>query len=223
MRLPTMGQSFFKTQDICIARNMMLMGKYSDEGGPKRSSEFQHSTTFAIKALWGGKEIPTWIRVWFCYQGDQDTRGNRWCRVNKSELGIILSDFNRQAISRYLDQNRSWVYSLISYSTYAYVWKNHPLANHPKSVSFGDLADYPNMTFDQEIIRLFILRRSFSADINHHHMIKVNDRATMLNLMQGLFSFGVLGHHLWGAWRLATWCQLKMNAWILKELCKSGI
>ena len=65
----------------------------------------------------------------------------------KSELGIIyLSDFNRQAISKVLRQNDLEFVPLIDCNAYAYVWKNHPLANR-ESVSFDDLADYPNMTF----------------------------------------------------------------------------
>ena len=47
-----MGQSFFKTQDICIGQYESLMGKYSDEGGLK--TKFGVSTqhySFAIKAF----------------------------------------------------------------------------------------------------------------------------------------------------------------------------
>ena len=109
----------------------------------------------------------------------------------KSELGIIyLSDFNRQAISKVLRQNGLEFVPLIDCNAYAYVWKNHPLANR-KSVSFDDLADYPNMTFDQGDNSTLYFAEELFADINHHHMIKVNDRATMLNLMQGLFGYTV--------------------------------
>ena len=98
------------------------------------------------------------------------------------------------------------------------------LANR-ESVSFDDLADYPNMTFDQGDNSTLYFAEELFADINHHHMIKVNDRATMLNLMQGLFGYtvcsGIICEELNGD--AAAWCQLKMNAWILKELCKSGI
>ena len=89
-----------------------------------------------------------------------------------------------------LRQNGLEFVRLIDCNAYAYVWKNHPLANR-KSVSFDDLADYPNMTFDQGDNSTLYFAEELFADINHHHMIKVNDRATMLNLMQGLFGYTV--------------------------------
>ncbi len=169
-----------------------LMGKYSDEGGLKQ--KFGVSTqhySFAIKAF------VEMVKKFDMREYDFAIRETKTQEVIddvvslKSELGLIyLSDFNRQAITKMLRQNGLEFVPLIECNAYAYVWKNHPLANR-KSVSFDDLADFPNMTFDQGDNSTLYFAEELFADINHNHMIKVNDRATMLNLMQGLFGYTV--------------------------------
>ena len=169
-----------------------LMGKYSDEGGLKQ--KFGVSTqhySFAIKAF------VEMVKKFDMSEYDFAIRETKTQEVIddvvslKSELGLIyLSDFNRQAITKMLRQNGLEFVPLIECNAYAYVWKNHPLANR-KSVSFDDLADFPNMTFDQGDNSTLYFAEELFADINHNHMIKVNDRATMLNLMQGLFGYTV--------------------------------
>ena len=186
------GAEFLQNARHLYSQYESLMGKYSDEGGLKQ--KFGVSTqhySFAIKAF------VDMVKKFDMNEYDFAIRETKTQEVIddvvslKSELGIIyLSDFNRQAISKVLRQNGLEFVPLIDCNAYAYVWKNHPLANR-KSVSFDDLADYPNMTFDQGDNSTLYFAEELFADINHYHMIKVNDRATMLNLMQGLFGYTV--------------------------------
>ena len=186
------GAEFLQNARHLYSQYESLMGKHSDEGRLK--TKFGVSTqhySFAIKAF------VDMVKKFDMNEYDFAIRETKTQEVIddvvslKSELGIIyLSDFNRQAISKVLRQNGLEFVPLIDCNAYAYVWKNHPLANR-KSVSFDDLADYPNMTFDQGDNSTLYFAEELFADINHYHMIKVNDRATMLNLMQGLFGYTV--------------------------------
>ena len=186
------GAEFLQYARQLYGQYESLMGKYSDEGGLK--TKFGVSTqhySFAIKAF------VEMVKKFDMSEYDFAIRETKTQEVIddvaslKSELGIIyLSDFNRQAITKVLRQNGLEFVPLIDCNAYAYVWKNHPLANR-SNVSFDDLADYPNMTFDQGDSSTLYFEEELFADINHHHMIKVNDRATMLNLMQGLFGYTV--------------------------------
>ncbi len=117
------------------------MGKYSDEADLKQFGVSTQHYSFAIKAF------VEMVKKFDMNEYDFAIRETKTQEVIddvvslKSELGIIYLSFNRQAISKVLDRMGEFV-SLIDCNAYAYVWKNHPLANR-KSVSFDDLADYP--------------------------------------------------------------------------------
>lgn len=109
----------------------------------------------------------------------------------RSELGIIyLSDFNKKAILKVLKQNNLEFIPLVDCNAYAYIWKNHPLVKK-EQVSFEDLSAYPNLTFEQSDSSTLYFAEEIFSDIEYRHVIKVNDRATMLNLMQGLLGYTV--------------------------------
>ena len=64
----------------------------------------------------------------------------------KSEIGILyLSDFNRQFITKMLQTNQLEFVHLIDCDVYAYLWKEHPLADR-ESVSIEELQHYPCLT-----------------------------------------------------------------------------
>ena len=64
----------------------------------------------------------------------------------------------------------------------------HPLADRD-SVNFQDLSDYPNLTFEQgDDSTLYYAEEIFSEN-NYSRCIRVNDRATMLNLMKGVHGY----------------------------------
>ncbi len=71
-------------------------------------------------------------RVRFRYRETKTQEGNRRCRVTLKKRAwyiIYLSDFNRQTISKGMEQNGLEFVPLIDCNAYAYVWKNHPAAN----------------------------------------------------------------------------------------------
>ena len=66
-----------------------------------------------------------------------------------------------------------------------YLYKEHPLAKK-KSITYNDLQDYPCMSFEQGSEEVSYLAEEILTENQYTRTIKVNDRATMLNLMVGL-------------------------------------
>jgi DNA-binding transcriptional LysR family regulator len=104
----------------------------------------------------------------------------------RSEVGILyLSDFNRTFLNRQLDKNNLEFHKLVDCRIYAYLWKGHPLA--AKDVlDYADLDPYPCLSFEQGESGSFYFAEEIAPQETYPQSIKVNDRATMLNLMKGL-------------------------------------
>lgn len=107
----------------------------------------------------------------------------------KSEVGILfLSDFNRPFLSKLFRANGLVFHKLIECKTYVYLWREHPLAKK-KSIRFSDLANYPNLSFEQSDNSSFYFAEEIFSQNEYPRSIKVSDRATVLNLMVGLDGF----------------------------------
>ena len=104
----------------------------------------------------------------------------------RSEIGILyLSDFNRKIITKLLRTNNLEFHKLIDCKPYVYLWKGHPLSSQ-KSIRFGQLTDYPCLSFEQGDNGSFYFSEEIFSTNAYPRTIKANDRATMLNLMVGL-------------------------------------
>lgn len=104
----------------------------------------------------------------------------------KSEIGVLyLCDFNRNAIRKLFHSSGLEFHHLLDCQAYVYLWKGHPLAGEP-SISFGQLEGYPCLAFEQGDNSSFYFAEEILSTNEYSRMIKVNDRATMLNLMVGL-------------------------------------
>ncbi|MBQ9696476.1 MAG: LysR family transcriptional regulator [Oscillospiraceae bacterium] len=121
----------------------------------------------------------------------------------RSEIGILyLSDFNRQTLLRLLDAQHLEFHSLISCPVYAYMWKQHPLADKD-AVTLDELAAYPCLTFEQGDKSSFYFAEEIFNTTDFARVIKACDRSTMLNLMKGLegytFCSGIICNALNGS------------------------
>jgi DNA-binding transcriptional LysR family regulator len=76
-------------------------------------------------------------------------------------------------------------HKLIDCRIYAYLWKEHPLASK-KVLAYQDLDPYPCLSFEQGESGSFYFAEEIASQETYPRAIKVNDRATMLNLMKGL-------------------------------------
>ncbi|MCI5577281.1 MAG: LysR family transcriptional regulator [Succinivibrio sp.] len=109
--------------------------------------------------------------------------------TQKSEIGILyLSNFNKNMILKLLNSADLEFHHLINCQIYVYIYKDHPLAKK-EIITFDDLKDYPNLSFEQGDNSSFYFSEEIYANKEYQRMVKVNDRATMLNMMRGLYGF----------------------------------
>lgn len=109
----------------------------------------------------------------------------------KSELGLLyLSDFNRKILQKMLRSGGLEFHPLTTCKAYVYLWKEHPLAG-AKSLSLGELEEYPFISFEQGGNGSFYFAEDILSMNEYPRMIKVCDRATVLNLMVGLGGYTI--------------------------------
>ena len=107
----------------------------------------------------------------------------------RSEIGILyLSDFNRNVITKILRANDIEFHELMDCKSYVFLWKNHPLADRAE-IHGEELSDYPFLSFEQGGNDSFYFSEELSSMNDYSQTVKVNDRATMVNLMVGLYGY----------------------------------
>lgn len=106
--------------------------------------------------------------------------------TDKSQIGILyLNEFNEKVMTKLFRDAGLEFTELFSCGAYAYVWKNHPLADREK-ISIQDLQEYPCLAFEQGNSNSFYFAEEIFSTYDYKRVIKACDRATMLNLMVGL-------------------------------------
>ena len=167
-----------------------VMQKYSDDEGLKQKFgiSMQHYS-FAVKAFVNLVNKYDLAEYDFAIRETKTKEVISDVASLKSEIGIIYqSDFNRNAITKILRQNSLQFHELVDCDAFVYLWSGHPLADRD-SVNFQDLSGYPNLTFEQgDDSTLYYAEEIFSEN-NYSRCIRVNDRATMLNLMKGVHGY----------------------------------
>lgn len=130
----------------------------------------------------------------------------------KSEIGILyLNDFNRKVLTKIFNENNLEFHPLLNCGIYAYMWKNHPLAQK-KMVTLEELNAYPCLAFDQGNNNSFYFAEEVLSTYQYKQLIRGNDRATLLNLMVGLNGYtlcsGILCEDLNGS----EYCAVKLDS-----------
>ena len=109
--------------------------------------------------------------------------------TQKSEIGILyLSEFNRKIVSKLLYNNNLEFHKLLECDSCVYLWREHPLANR-KSITFSDLEKYICISYEQGDNSSFYFSEEILSTNEYQRIIKVCDRATVLNLMVGLDAY----------------------------------
>ena len=104
----------------------------------------------------------------------------------KSELGVLyLNDFNRSVITKLLLDCDIEFVPLVNCPISVYLWREHPLADR-REITIEQLAPYPCISFDQGTGNSFYFAEEVLSTYNYQQVIKVSDRATILNMMVGL-------------------------------------
>ena len=71
-----------------------------------------------------------------------------------------------------------------------FISKDSPLAQK-KSVTLGDLEDYPCLSFEQGEYNSFYFSEEILSTVYHKKTLRVSDRATLFNLLIGLNGYTI--------------------------------
>lgn len=103
-----------------------------------------------------------------------------------SEIGVLyLSNHNRRYLEKQFENWNLEFHKLSDCDAFVYLYRYHPLANK-KSITYEELQAFPNMSFEQGQDASLYTAEEILVENEFSQKIKVNDRATMLNLMRGL-------------------------------------
>ncbi|MGN0343172.1 MAG: LysR family transcriptional regulator [Roseburia sp.] len=109
----------------------------------------------------------------------------------KSEIGVIAySKSNENIMKKLFREYQLDFCPLMVRETFAYVWKEHPLA-HKKEISLEDLREYPCVSFDQSSDNEFYLSEEALGNYDFDKLIKSNDRATSAEIMAELNGYSI--------------------------------
>lgn len=104
----------------------------------------------------------------------------------KSEIGILyMSEQNRRVISKLLREQELEFHSLIKCPACVYLAKSHPLAGETE-LSLSQLEPYPCLSFEQGSDAEIYFAEELLTEHVFQKTIKASDRATMMNLLEGL-------------------------------------
>ncbi|WP_211749399.1 LysR family transcriptional regulator [Paenibacillus sp. Marseille-Q4541] len=120
----------------------------------------------------------------------------------RSEIGILyLNEFNSKVMSKLLIAANLQFHSLFTAKPHIFISAQNPLARQ-SIVSIEDLEEYPYLSFEQGEYNSFHFSEEILSTLSHKKSIRVNDRATLFNLLIGLngytISTGVLSADLNG-------------------------
>ena len=207
------GEIFLGYARQVLEQAALIEEKYKHKSGGKQ--EFCISTqhySFAVNAFvdlikeYGSENYDFSLRETQTYEIIDDV-----ARM-KSEIGILyLNDFNRNVLSKLFSEKNLEFHALLNCGIYAYMWKEHPLANE-NLVSLEQLNDYPCLAFDQGSNNSFYFAEEVLSTYEYKQLIRANDRATLLNLMVGLKGYtlcsGILCEDLNGS----SYCAVKLDS-----------
>ena len=181
------GEKFLASVRSLYQQYEEIRNRYSDSGTFRRkfSVSMQHYS-FAVKAFietakhYDTDEFDLIIRETRTMNVIQDVGSL------KSEIGILyMSEQNRRIISKLLREQELEFHTLIQCPACVYLAKTHPLADQ-KELSLSQLEPYPCLSFEQGSDADVYLAEELLSEHVFQKTIKASDRATMMNLLEGL-------------------------------------
>ncbi len=202
------GQEFLGYARQVVEQYELLEDKYIEKKAKKKFSVSTQHYTFAVKAFVemvkkvGMEEYEFAIHETKTYEVITSVKNYQ------SELGILyLNDLNEKVITKILRENGLEFTELFQCGTYVYIYNEHPLAKKTE-ISMQELEEYPCIAFTQGDNNSFSLAEEMKSTYEYKRIIKVDDRATVLNLMIGLNGYtlcsGIICNELNGSKHVAV-------------------
>lgn len=180
------GKEFLRYAKQITEQYKLLEDRYINKTKKKSFSVSMQHYSFAVKAFveiinkTGMEEYEFSIYETKTYEVIENIKNF------KSEVGILyLNDFNSRIIKKILKENNLEFEELFDCDTYVYLWDKHPLSKN-KIISLKELEEYPCLTFEQGKNNSFYFAEEMKSTYGYKKSIKVDDRATMQNLIIGL-------------------------------------
>lgn len=206
------GSEFIGYAKSVLEQMEILDAKYISKTNVKRSfSVSMQHYTFAVNAFvevinkFGMENYEFEVRETKTY----DVINNVKNQI--SEIGVLyLNDFNRQVLTKIFAEEGLEFTPLFECDVYVYMSKSHPLAKK-SLIDIEELNDYPCLGFNQGEHNSAYFAEEVLSTYQYKRFIRVNDRATILNLMIGLNGFtlcsGIICEDLNGT----DYCAVKLN------------
>lgn len=197
------GAEFLAYARQVIEQAELLENRYLNaKPSPQHFSVSTQHYAFAVNAFvnlvreHGQDEYELALRETKTHEIIQDVKSQR------SEIGILyLNEFNAKVINKMLKDANLKFNSLFTANAHIFISVHNPLAQHA-IVTLDQLHDYPYLFFEQGEFNSFHFAEEILSTLSHRKSIKVNDRATLFNLLIGLngytISTGVLSADLNG-------------------------
>jgi DNA-binding transcriptional LysR family regulator len=210
--LTVKGEEFLGYAKSVVEQYDILDAKYISKSNVKRTFQvsMQHYT-FALNAFisvvkqYGMDEYEFEVHETRTYDVIDNVKSQ------KSEIGVLyMNDYNRTVLEKILRDAGLKFTPLFDCSIYAYMSKSNPLAKK-KQVTMKDLDEYPCLAFSQGEHNSFYFAEEVLSTYEYKRLIRVSDRATILNMMIGLNGYtlcsGIICEDLNGS----DYCAVKLN------------
>ncbi|MBB6732949.1 LysR family transcriptional regulator [Cohnella zeiphila] len=197
------GAEFLGYARQVIEQAELLENRYLNaKPSPQHFSVSTQHYAFAVNAFvklvreHGQEEYELALRETKTHEIIQDVRSQR------SEIGILyVNEFNAKVINRLLKDANLAFTSLFTAKAHIFVSVHNPLAKQAVA-TLDQLQEFPYLYFEQGEYNSFHFAEEILSTLSHQKSIRVNDRATLFNLLIGLngytISTGVLSADLNG-------------------------
>jgi len=197
------GVEFLSYARQVVEQAELLESRYlSAKPSPQHFSVSTQHYAFAVNAFvnlvrkYGHEEYELALRETKTHEIIEDVKNMR------SEIGILyVNEFNEKVIHKLLKSARLQFNHLFTAKPHIFISIHNPLAGQ-SSVTLEQLQEYPYLSFDQGEFNSFHFSEEILSTLTRKKSIRVNDRATLFNLLIGLngytISTGVLSKDLNG-------------------------
>ncbi|MDF2651025.1 MAG: LysR family transcriptional regulator [Paenibacillus sp.] len=197
------GTEFLSYARQVVEQAELLESRYLNaKPSPQHFSVSTQHYAFAVNAFvslvreYGQDEYELALRETKTYEIIEDVKNLR------SEIGILyLNEFNGKVINKLLKTANLQFNSLLTARPHIFISSKNPLAKQ-SIVTIDQLQNYSYLSFDQGEYNSFHFSEEILSTMSHKKSIRVNDRATLFNLLIGLngytISTGVLSADLNG-------------------------
>lgn len=214
------GKEFIGYARQVVEQFQLIETRYVDNEHVKKKIgiSLQHYA-FAVKAFvemvkqFGMSEYEFAIHETQTYEVIEDVASLR------SEIGILyLNEFNRQVLTKIFLEKGIEYKELLKCGIYVYMYKQHPLVKDlseeelkKKVITLEELDEYPCLAFDQGSYNSFYFAEEVLSTYDYKQLIRVSDRATMLNLMVGLNGYTLCSGILCETLNGSNYCAVKLD------------